>query len=395
MPSFRDIHGFWINPPTAASPSGVWDWSIDQNQRAIMRMAQERGADVFELFSNSPMWWMNSNNSSDGNEGGDCLKPDQENSFAKYLATVVRHARDDWSIHFQSAEAFNEPAAGWWKYPGTQEGCNFSRDTQARMIAKLRSELDSDGLKDVIVSASDENDADAAVSTWNDFDQATRARIGRVNVHGYFAGTNPYRGGNMTVLRDEIANSKPIWMSEYGDNDASGATMAQSIIFDIRGLHPSAWVYWQPVEPHRSGWGLINADYQDSSPEPAPASTPLAQINRKFFVFGQFTRYVRPGWQIIDIDDSNSIAAYDSAQHHLVIVTKTGPAPARMDLDLTRFKRIGGTYLIVTTSLRDTAQPDRKLAIEGPLKIDDARQKKFSPELYPNAVETFVMDAVY
>src|ERR1700746_848625 len=44
-----DIHGYWTNPNTSDPAS--WSWSVDQNQRAMMQNARERGANVFEMFS--------------------------------------------------------------------------------------------------------------------------------------------------------------------------------------------------------------------------------------------------------------------------------------------------------------------------------------------------------
>src|SRR5690348_2040869 len=69
-----DIHGHWVDPESEKPTA--WDWSVDGNQRSMMLRARARGSNVFELFSDSPMWWMNSNHSAAGSEtGGDCLAP--------------------------------------------------------------------------------------------------------------------------------------------------------------------------------------------------------------------------------------------------------------------------------------------------------------------------------
>jgi galactan endo-1,6-beta-galactosidase len=185
-------------------------------------------------------------------------------------------------------------------------------------------------------------------------------------------------------------------MSEYGDGDASGATMAQTIIFDIRGLHPRAWVYWQPVEPQRSGWGLLNADYVDTGDKPTPSTvTPITQVNRKYFVFGQFTRYIRPGMRIVNIDDANSIAAYDETAHKVVIVVQTGAVAGEVQFDISRFARTGTSYTRITTSTAAGREhADRKLAAEAPVKMAPGT-KSISISLYPDAVETVVIDGAY
>jgi galactan endo-1,6-beta-galactosidase len=399
MPWFRDIHGYWTNPDSPTSDSSGWDWSTDVNQRSMMFMARDRGANLFEMFSDSPMWWMNTNHSTSGSDdGGDCLNPAYSRQFAKYLAAVTRYALDRWGIHFNSVEAFNEPSPRWWKFPARQEGCHFDLGTQRTILAELRSALVTAGLPDVRTVASDENSVDDALDTWNKLDDVTRSRIGRVNVHGYFAGTDPYRGTKREVLSVAVAGgSKPLWMSEYGDGDASGLTMAQSIILDVRGLHPLAWVYWQPVEPEGSGWGLINANYVDTNDQVnGEVATPFVRVNRKFFVLGQFTRYIRQGFQIIDINDPNSIAAYDATAHQLVIVTLNGGTQRRVDYDLSRFAHVGSTFTrIATTMTPGHGIPDWKLMSDGPRKMEGWEKKKFSSSFYPNAVQTFVIDDVY
>jgi galactan endo-1,6-beta-galactosidase len=242
-----DIHGYWTDPD--GSDPASWNWTGDYNQRAMMQKARDRGANLFEMFSDSPMWWMNANRSTAGSDtGGDCLVSQNYDRFAIYLATVAKHAADNWGIKFASVEPFNEPSAGWWKYPNRQEGCHFDLATQKIVVQRLRRALDQFGLKDVAVAAADENNMDAGLNTWNLYDSATRAQVGRLNVHGYSNGTEPYHGLNRVELH-RAAAGKPIWMSEYGDGDASGYTTAQAIIRDVTELQPSAWIYWQPVEP--------------------------------------------------------------------------------------------------------------------------------------------------
>mgnify|MGYP003341503992 CR=1 FL=1 len=89
------------------------------------------------------------------------------------------------------------------------------------------------------------------------------------------------------ALRKRCARAeKPVWVSEAGDDDASGLTMARRIVGDVRGLQPSAWCIWQAVDGG-AGWGCIDLDLNGGGTEP--------RMNRKFDMFAQFTRFVRPG----------------------------------------------------------------------------------------------------
>lgn len=392
---YMDIHGYWPDPNN--SDPANWSWSVDENQRSMMLKARDRGANLFEMFSDSPMWWMNSNRSTAGSTtGGDCLLPENYDRFAFYLASVARYSSDHWGIKFDSVEPFNEPSAEWWKYPGRQEGCHFDVGTQQEIVQRLRRALGQAHLTEVAIAAADENDMDVGLSTWNTYSSDIRSLVAEVNVHGYWKGVEPYRGPNRAELR-RVVGSKRLWQSEYGEGDASGYTMAQAIVRDVRDLRPSAWVYWQPVEPDapQFGWGMINANYIDTHDRSSTEKTPLVRVNRKFFVYGQFTRYVQPGYHLIGIADSNSIAAYDPASHKLVIVKVSGDAPEATSFDLSGFSAVGDpVQVIATTTAPGGIVPDWKQHNEM-LKIEKRRgQTLVEANLYPKSIYTFVMEAV-
>jgi galactan endo-1,6-beta-galactosidase len=390
-----DIHGYWTDPDNKDPQS--WNWSVDQNQRAMMQKARDRGANIFEMFSDSPMWWMNRNRSTAGSEtGGDCLLPHNYDRFAFYLASVAKHAKDSWGITFNSVEPFNEPSADWWKYPSRQEGCHLDVAAQQLVVQRLRPALDDAGLQQIAVVAADENNMDAGLNTWNAYDAATRGCVGRVNVHGYSNGTAPYRGPNRAELRRVVGN-KQIFLSEYGDGDASGYLLAQQIIRDVKELQPSAWIYWQPVEPDAPafGWGLINANYVDTHDRLSAEKTTFVRVNRKFFVFGQFTRYVRAGYRLIEIADPNSIAAYDPTSHTLVIVKVTYDSTSQIKFDLSRFSSVGNTAeMFATTTVPGGDVPDwQQHGQILPLNRNSGRTL-MEMSLHPKSVYTFVVQGV-
>jgi len=390
-----DIHGYWTDPKNNDPIS--WNWSADENQRAMMQKARDRGADLFEMFSDSPMWWMNSNRSTAGSEtSGDCLLAENYDRFAFYIAAVARHFADHWGIKLDSVEPFNEPSANWWKFPGRQEGCHFDVGTQQAIVERLRRALDQVKLNDVAVAAADENNMDAGLTTWNMYSQDTRAQVGRFNVHGYSNGSEPYRGPNRVELRRAVGK-KRIFLSEYGDGDASGYTLAEEIVRDLNELRPSAWIYWQPVEPDvpEFGWGLINANYIDTHDRPSPQKTPFVRVNRKFFVLGQFTRYLRPGYHLIEVKDPRSIAAYDPISRRLVIVKVTGAAAEQIQFDLSKFSSVADTIqVLATTTTPGGNVPDWKQHSEALRLTGGAEQRFIQTSLYPKSVYTFVIQGV-
>lgn len=333
IPRYKQLEGYWLdwNSTDPASPS--WNWSVDAEQRAMLRKARDRGANLFELFSNSPMWWMCINHNPSGAAGGgDNLQSWNYQQHARYLAIVAAYARDNWGVEFDSVDAFNEPAATWWTATGTQEGCHISPSIQQQIVQYLRSELDARGLSGTLVSASDESLYDQARSTWSAFPAAAKAAVGRVNVHGY-----QYEGGRRDLLYNDIrAAGKPLWQSEYGDGTGSGMRMATNLGLDIRWLHPTAWVYWQAIDG-TAGWGFIRASFSSTSKQGT-----LGVVEPKYWVCAQYSRHIRPGMRILDGGDVNTVAAYDAGARRLVLVTANFDTAQWVTYDLSRFTTVGG-----------------------------------------------------
>ena len=92
-----------------------WDWSRDQNQRKCLQKAAQRGADVFQLFSNSPVWWMCDNHNPSGSATGrtDNLQTWNRRNLHKYLATIADHFKSVYNITFQvSNHSMNQIQTG-------------------------------------------------------------------------------------------------------------------------------------------------------------------------------------------------------------------------------------------------------------------------------------------
>ncbi|RWA08071.1 hypothetical protein EKO27_g7023 [Xylaria grammica] len=322
---FRLVNGYWLDWTSSDPASSSWLWSTDAKQRSMMQKAQSRGADLFELFSNSPMWWQLYNHNPSGSDNGssDNLQSWNYQQFAVYLSTIALYAKNNWGITFDSVEAFNEPSANWWNgKTGTQEGCHFNVATQQEVLPYLRSELNSRGLSSVLISASDENTYDAAVSTWKGLNSTAKATVGQINVHGY-----QYGNGDRSALYNQAKSAgKKLWNSEYGESDATGSQLISNVILDFRWLHPTAWVYWQIIDG--GGWGLITGD---------DAAGTLSGPTQKYYVLAQLTRHIRPGMRILDSGCDYAVAAYDTSAHKLVIVAVNWGDAQYLNFDLSQF----------------------------------------------------------
>jgi galactan endo-1,6-beta-galactosidase len=328
IPGFKQIEGFWQDWRNEDPNSSAWNWNADAKQRAALVKATQRGA-ITELFANSPMWWMCANHNPSGAAGGgNNLQSWNYRQHAYHLAAVARRAKDQWGVDFASVDAFNEPSSGWWNADGTQEGCHVDAGVQSTVLGHLRAELDQRGLTGTRISASDETSYDLARTTWNTFGAQTRALVDRVNVHGYQGS-----GGRRDLLhRDVSAAGKALWNSETGDKDATGLSMASNLCLDFRWLHPTAWCYWQVMDPSPA-WALVHYD---------PATLQAGAVQTKYYVFAQFTRHVRPGMSILDTGVGYAVAAHDPGQRRLVVVAVNTGAAQTLTFDLSRFSQVAG-----------------------------------------------------
>ena len=327
--TYQKMPAYWTNWASANPNSSSWSWTQDNYQRAALLGAQARGANIFEMFANSPVWWMLYNYDPAGNTNGAAnnLQSWNYDQDTIYLATVARYFQTNWGLTFTDVEPFNEPVSTWWKWNGGQEGCHFNNSTQSNVVSYLRTELNNRSLNSTIIAASDDNNIGDATNTWNSFDSTTRSQIARINVHGY-GGLNP---GRDVLYGQAQASGKDLWVSEYGENDTSGLTMAENLEADFSSLHESAWCYWLPYEG--ANWGFI------ATTLPNLPTT----IFTKYYVMAHFSRHIRPGMMVIDGGNPAVASAYDPVHYQLAIVSQNGTSgqwPATYVL--TNFAQVGG-----------------------------------------------------
>jgi len=317
---FRQIEGLWLDPTKGEEG---WDWSRDRLQRDMMLAAKKRGANRFELFSNSPMWWMcaNANPSGATDPNSDNLSPSMVKAFANYLATIAAESPRRWGVRFTSVEPFNEPASDYWGAGGRQEGCHFSPASQAKFLPILRAALDSKGLRRLAISASDETSYSHAVSTWKALAGPTKALIDQVNIHGY------EENGAKRLELAGLLGSKKRWNSERGDGDADGISTARELAFDINHLKVSAWCYWQPLDG--GGWGLLDCDMPTAR---------VNKVNPKLYVVAQYSRHIRPGMDVLQSSDPMTVIARDRRRGKVVIVIANPGEASTRSFDLAALK---------------------------------------------------------
>ena len=331
------MQGFEPNP-------GVWNWNADQNQRWVLRQALALGANRVVAFANSPPWWMTYSGSvtGAGPSGGatNNLQVAYEDTFAVYLATVVSNLTVLDGVHFNYVTPVNEPAANWWYYGDPkQEGCHMDASQQARVVNDLRAELNARGWTNVGIDAPEDYSESSGISDLNAYGSAVN-NVALLTTHTYSA-NNPSGFHSLAV-----SLGRPVWVSEYGDGYTDGMVMARRIHDDIAGLGARAWIYWQFVD-NAGGWGFL---YNPLTTNSTGGFNTSYTINEKFYVMGQFSEFIRPGCNIISVNDANTLAAWDPTNSTLVLVmVNTNASSLNVTYDLSAFASVPSQAAVYQT----------------------------------------------
>ena len=331
--------GFWKDPSyDEATGRYAWeyDWTQDWNQRNVLSRCLAVYGDgmIVEAFSNSPPWFMTNSGCSSGSVRAfqNNLRDDAYDAFAQYLADVAEHFKTEWGLEFQSISPMNEPNTSYWQaYSPKQEGCHFDPgESQSRVLVALAKALDARGLGLIQISGTDETSIDSQALSLTQLSEEALAAISRVDTHAY-AGS-----GRDFLLRQALSRGKNLWMSEVDSGETAGVNagemgaglwLAQEILKDLNEMTPSAWILWQVIDSHicREGYlGRQDTDMVDTSGgywgvAVADHDRERLALTMKYYVFGQFSRYIRPGSLLIPTGNG-AVAAHDPKLRRLTVV---------------------------------------------------------------------------
>jgi O-glycosyl hydrolase len=386
----------WTEKPNWWDPTNPdhWNWNADANQRWWLTAAKSRGADTFEAFSNSAPYFMTQSGYVSGNwdSNKDNLKSDQYKNFASYLTGVVDHLQKDTGIQFKTLSPVNEPNTNYWGAKGRQEGSHWSPASQAKMINEVKKQLTEKGLE-TAVSAMDETNPSTFRKDWDAYNTETRNNIGQLNVHTYGTGE---RIGARDIAKGA---DKRLWMSEVdlsvgGQNHEdikTGLAISERIQADIQQLEPEAWVLWQAVEDEvnmrpeneNGNWGLMQVDFAAKD-----FSNFKIYKNKKYYAVGNYSKFIRPGDQIINSNNTNTLAAIDKNDDSVVVVyTNSSAEQKTVDFDLSGFETVNETAMATpyVTSAEDNLQK------KADIKVKDDTLEAVVPA---QSITTFVVSGV-
>lgn len=386
-----------------------YDYDADFRQLNVLKAASKAaGQDAYiEVFSNSPPYFMTVSGCSTGNfkSDEDNIRADAYDDFAEYLAHVTHYMMKKLKLDVKSISPMNEPNTNYWPaFNYKQEGCHIDAgESQSKLLVETKKALTRYGIDNIILTASDETNPGKQIEEIKLMTPQARAAINRISAHTY--GVNGIRELGQLAKEENIN----LWMSEVDGNGTAGTNagemgaalwLANKIINDITAMEPSAWVLWQVIDTHVSKdgykgrvdkgplqtmggyWGTAYANHD----------TDEVILTQKYYAFGQFTRYIRPGSSLIICNNGlnrgcNAMAAIDSKGKQITVVcTNTTANNQNMDIDLSDFHsgKSKVTHIRTSGSMSDGEQWN---IVSSNVLCENS---KLNIELLPNSISTYI-----
>ncbi len=228
------------------------------------------------------------------NENGAYLLPEYYDEYANYLRDYIIEMRDNQNVDIYGISPANEP-----DYQVSYDGCSWTGEELRDFVKNnLGPTLDVAGLDTkIIIGESFNNNLNITDPTLND--SASRGYCDIVAAHTY--------GGGPTAYPLAQTYNKEYWMTERSNFDAYDATMAGT---PGMGLVTAKWIHNH----------LVNAEYNafiywwlasDQNNEGLRSET--LGIPKRFWVMGNYSKFIRPGFNRIGATANPNTNVYVSA----------------------------------------------------------------------------------
>lgn len=291
-----------IFPDFNPSP-GVYNFNARPDQIWVMQQAKARGVDKIMATTWSPPAWMKTNNST---TNGGYLKSENYGDYATLMSKFIKEYDQQFGIDLYAVSIANEPNSMTFLSWNSSEW----NSTHIEVFLKdyLKQEMLNQGVQDTKVVAGE-------VSWWSEDlvkdalnNPASAERIDIVGGHNY-----PVPVINAELPTNPFATAqskgKKVWMTEVSKVDSydpginSGLKFAKQIHEFMTRAGVNAWMYWTGAIPGNNDEGLINV-YKDTN---------TYQLTKRYYSFGNFSKYIKPGYVRIGATTSPQSGVYTSA----------------------------------------------------------------------------------
>jgi O-glycosyl hydrolase len=346
-------------PQTFLTSSGTYDWTRDPGGRTFLGLAAaDHVPDLIGFVNSAPPQYTTDNAGCGGQ-----LTPADESAYGDYLATVIAHFAAQ-GITLDRISPMNEPDNSF--FTCGQEGMAVPASQRAAVIDAVGAALSPTGLPTTVIAdeSSQTGQLLSEAPTWLG-DPSAPGYVSAIAHHTY---DNPGDVNLQLVSALGSLHAKTKWATEIccqvtGNGGASngygaqydptiggGLVLATIIYRDLTLADDSAFQWWTALSSelgcdptadsacatttNSNGWndGLIYYD-----PNYAGNGDQNLYVTKRFYVLGQYSRYVRPGAVRYAIGGAPAgVQAMAFWQHDAwtVVVSNTTGASTPFALDL-------------------------------------------------------------
>ena len=331
----------------------------DAAGRTFLVAASDAKVPILTGFVNSAPPQFTTNGKSCGGE----LKPGSEAAYADYLTGIVTQLHDRDHITLNYVSPMNEPDDS---FPGCgQEGMKVPVSQRARVVQTLGAALAPDAPYARVIA--DETTADAILADeapqWLAVPGTTKY-LAAIAHHTYDFPNDALRRLLPPVVQ---RFSRPTWMTEiccykgsggvatsqgaqFDPTITQGLWVVDQIYDDLVIARDRAWYWWTAVSPklgcdpkaNLSCVACVNPNGQNDGllyydEKYATDGNTNIYTTKRFYAFGQFSRYVRPGAVRHDVTGTPAgvrVMAFEAGGNWTVVAWNEGRGPATFGVPL-------------------------------------------------------------
>jgi O-glycosyl hydrolase len=339
---------------TPMTSVGSYDWTRDPGGSYFLRAASDRGVPTLIGFANSaPKNWTSNAKSC----GGSLISGD-ESAYASYLADITAHWASS-GVQLDYLSPMNEPDSSFSSCG--QEGMSVPVGQRAAVIKALGQTLAARSQATGIIADETSKTTDFVSHTPTWMSDATAAQyVSYLAHHTYdFPGDVALR--NVAALGAKYG--KPLWASEiccqvtliggygqqYDPTINGGLDLSNYIFRDFTLANDRSFQWWTALSSavgcavgsspscatavNLSGWndGLVYYD-----PSYATDGNQSLYFTKRYYVMGQFSRYIRPGavrYDVSGVPAGVQATAYWQNGAWTVVAANTNTSATTLTLD--------------------------------------------------------------
>lgn len=340
---------------------GVYDWSKDEGAVWFLNEVTRLGAQEIVLFFNSPLERLTKNGMAHLTPGGEKSNIDRANyaEWAKYACDVAEHFIEE-GIPVKFISPINEPQ---WDWTGGQEGCHYEPTEIAAVYVAFLEEMQSrPALAGVELSGPESGEWGGQTTKYVSAllnNQKLQNHLQAVDCHSYWTDRSAkvsFRNW-MNVQYPDVKLRMSEWCEMVNGSDFgmdSAIVLSQTLAEDLTVLDVVSWSTWVGVAPGGYHDGLMYAA------EIGAGDVSLVPLKR-LWAYGNYTRYIRPGFVRVDISGGDKLSAVaftgeENGKKKLVVVVVNDQYESvdiRLDGD---FGQYNGVIAYETSSSRDLSQ---------------------------------------